>query len=71
MQSSHRMVLKYVREDGCDLVAEVAVREGSLTVQAMVSDGISIEEADEVIDGWLECLSGDNCQKDEVSRYNG
>jgi hypothetical protein len=65
------MVLKYVRADGCDLVAEVVEGEGGLTVQAMVAEGISIEEADEVIDGWLECLSGDNCQKDEVSRHNG
>lgn len=67
------MVLKYIREDGCDLVAEVAMEEGSLAVQAMVAEGITIEEADSVIERWLDDLTGGELYKknDEVSRHNG
>ena len=47
----HRLVLKYIRADGCDMTAEVDIVESGIVIRALVSKGIEINEADEPPNG--------------------
>jgi len=52
----HRLVLKYIRADGCDMTAEADIVESGLVIRALVSKGIEINEADEVLNAWVDNL---------------
>ncbi len=57
-REGHRLVLKYIRDDGCDLMAEAEIFEDGLSVRAIVSRGISMEDAHIIIERWVSTLDG-------------
>ena len=51
-------MLKYSRDDGCDLMAEADICEDGLSVKAIVNRGISIEDAHIILEKWVSTLDG-------------
>tara|TARA_Y100001973_G_C5178434_1_gene323452 strand:- start:234 stop:449 length:216 start_codon:yes stop_codon:yes gene_type:complete len=58
LAKDHRLVLKYIRDDGCDLMAEAEMLDDGVSVRAIVSRGISTEDAHIIIERWVSTLDG-------------
>ena len=68
MEPEHRLVLKYIRDDGCDLMAEADICEDGLSIRAIVNQGISIEDAHIILERWVSTLDG---TKEFIEAFEG